>query len=285
MKLGINNSIWEIAGINLDKALDRINSFGFKYVDILAFGSGNPVSLSSRERRKIAKKFQELDLVSSGMVTLPPANIASGHSKEKEKSLFYLKSCAEFQAELGGKQILLGFGAGWKTLEISQEEAWVISLNFIREYCEYLFNLNILLTLELDPFVYNVVNDTVSMARMIEDVGQSNLFANIDIGHLAITRESPQTLEKLKDKIMHAHISDNNGKIHANWIIGTGVTKIADYLTKLMEMGIDGTCKNYEEIAVASLELGEVGQDIKNPDNYVRQSINYIKKNIPQLIP
>lgn len=285
MKLGINSSVWEIAGISLDKALDRINGLGFRYVDVLAFGSGNPVSLSSNERRRIIKKFQDFGLVSPGMVTLPPANIASSNSREKEKCLSYLKSCGEFQAELGGGQILLGFGAGWKTLEISREEAWVNSAVFIKEYCEYLSNLNILLTLELDPFVYNVVNDTVSMKRMIEDVGQANLFANIDIGHLAITREPPRALEKLKDRIVHAHISDNNGRTHANYIIGTGVTKVADYLNKLIEMGIDEMCKNYDQIAVASLELGEIGQDIENPDDYVIKSMRYLKKNIPRLIP
>jgi sugar phosphate isomerase/epimerase len=62
------------------------------------------------------------------------------------------------------------------------------------------------------------------MAKMIKYVGAPNLFANIDTGHLAITREPPSALEKLRDGILHVHISDNDGKVHANWIIGKGVT-------------------------------------------------------------
>lgn len=283
MRLGINNSIWEITGISLPKSLDRINSLGFKYVDVLAYGSGDPRVLNQDERRKIAHKFQDLGLASSGMVMLVPGNIASNDAKERERCLSYLKSCTEFQAELGGRQVLLGFGGGWKTLETSREEAWVNSVNFIKDYCKWLSNFDIFLTLELDPSVYYIINDTTSMAKMIEDVDVPNLFANIDIGHLAITREPPKTLEKLKDRILHVHISDNDGKAHANWIIGTGVTRVSDYLRKLIEMGIDKTCNRYNEAAVASLELGEIGQKVKDPDLYVGESLEYLSKNVPEI--
>ncbi len=283
MRLGINNSIWEITGISLPKSLDRINSLGFKYVDVLAHGSGDPRTLNQDERRKIAHKFQDLGLISSGMVMLVPGNIASSDSKERERCLSYLKSCAEFQAELGGRQVLLGFGGGWKTLETSREEAWVNSVNFIKDYSKWLSNFDIFLTLELDPSVYYVINDTASMAKMIEDVDVPNLFANIDIGHLAITREPPRILEKLKDRILHVHISDNDGKAHANWIIGRGVTPVSDYLRKLIEMGIDKTCNRHNETAVASLELGEIGQKVKDPDQYAGKSLEYLSNNLPEI--
>jgi sugar phosphate isomerase/epimerase len=283
MRLGINNSIWEIAGISLYKSLDRINSLGFKFVDVLAYGSGDPRGLNQAKRRKITRKFQDLGLTSSGMVMLVPGNIASPASKEREGCLSYLKSCAEFQAELGGRQVLLGFGGGWKTLEISREEAWVTAVNFIKEYCGWLSNFDIFLTLELDPSVYYVINDTTSMVKMIEQVDTPNLFANIDIGHLAITREPPRALEKLKDKVLHVHISDNDGKAHANWIIGRGVTRVPDYLRKLITIGIDETCARYNEEAIAALELGEIGQKVEDPDQYVRESLQYVSSNVPEI--
>ncbi|MFQ6066863.1 MAG: sugar phosphate isomerase/epimerase family protein [bacterium] len=283
MRLGINNSIWEITGISLHESLDKINSLGFRYVDVLACGSSDPRTLNQPERRKIAYKFKDLGLTSSGMVMLVPGNIASPDSKERENCLSYLRSCAEFQAELGGRQVLLGFGGGWKTLETGREEAWVNAVNFIKDYCEWLSDFDIFLTLELDPSVYFVINDTTSMAKMIEQVDAPNLFANIDIGHLAITREPPRALEKLKDKVLHVHISDNDGKAHANWIIGRGVTRVPDYLRKLIEMGIDETCARYNEAAVASLELGEIGQKVKDPDQYVQESLEYLCSNVPEI--
>ena len=111
----------------------------------------------------------------------------------------------------------------------------------------------------------------------------NNLFANVDVGHLAITREPPVALEKLRGRVLHVHISDNNGKIHANYIIGKGVTCIPGYIKKLIEMGIDETCAQHGEVTVASMELGEIGQEIKDPDEYVRESLEYMEKNVPEL--
>ena len=66
-------------------------------------------------------------------------------------------------------------------------------------------------------------------------------------------------------------------------ISGTGAANIPDYIEKLVEMEIDRTCERYGEVAVAAMELGEVGQTIKDPDEYVRKSLVYIEKNVPLL--
>lgn len=283
MKLGINNSIWEIAGVDFYQAIDRIVSLGFIYVDVLAFGSADPTRIKGAARKKLVKKFKDLGLVASNMVMLTPGNISSNHRAEREKCLDYLKQCAEFQAELGGRQILLGFGGGSLTLSLSREKAWANSVDFIKEFCEWLSKMGMFLTLELDPFVFYVINDTTSMARIIADVNMDNLFANVDLGHLAITREPPVALEKLRGRILHVHISDNNGKVHANYIIGTGVTVIPKYIEKLIQIGVDETCRSYGEVAVAAMELGEIGQKVEDPDDYVKKSLEYVEENVPLL--
>lgn len=283
MKLGINSSIWEIGGVNFSDAIDRISRAGFRYVDVLALGSVDPTKMEAKTRKRLIRKFKDSGLVASNMVILPPGNISSNLEEEREKCLAFLKRCAEFQRELGGKQILLGFGGGFLSLKLSRERAWVNSVEFIRDLCEWLSEMRMFLTLELDPFVFHVVNDTTSMARIISDVNMNNLFANVDLGHLAITREPPAALEKLRGKILHVHLSDNNGSIHANYILGKGVTLFPEYIKKLIEMKVDETCRQYKEVAVAAMELGEMGQDIADPDRYVRESLEYIERNIPEL--
>ena len=283
MKLGINNGIWEIKGINFEKAIPLIKDFGFNFVDVLALGSANPTLLSSKDKVRISKEFQKKELIASNMVTLPAGNISTSDDNEKEEYLSYVKACADFQAELGGRQILLGRGCGQKTIDLSYEKAWINSVSFISNICEYLMNLKMFLTLELDPSVYFMVNSTYKMVNMIEDVGAPNLFANIDIGHLAITRESPKKLKKLKNYIMHIHISDNDGNKHENLIIGKGVALIKEYLKELMSLDIDKTSEAYGEKMVAALELGEIGQKIDDINFYIKESMNFISKNIPEL--
>ncbi|MHB1347152.1 MAG: sugar phosphate isomerase/epimerase family protein [Candidatus Humimicrobiaceae bacterium] len=283
MKLGINNGLWEITGIKLENSLPLIKSYGFKYVDVFAVGSGNPVLLDNSRKLKISKLFQKKELTASNMVCIPPGNISSTDKDEREVCLKYIKSCAEFQSLLGGRQILLGAGGGQKTMRITEEEAWINSVNFISEVCDYLYKSNMYLTLELEPFIFLIINSTYKMIKMIEEVDAPNLFANIDIGHLAITREAPVQLKKLKNCILHVHISDNGGEKHANAIIGSGCAMIKESLHELLNMDLDESCKEKEEVMVAALELGEIGQKIEDLDFYVRESINYINKFVPQL--
>jgi len=61
------------------------------------------------------------------------------------------------------------------------------------------------------------------------------------------------------------------------------VTLFPEYIKKLIEMEVDETCRQYGEVAVAAMELGEMGQDIPDPDRYVRESLEYIERNIPEL--
>ena len=56
MKLGINNGIWEVKGIKFEEAITKISNFGFKYVDILALGSVNPLFLNGNMVLVLFKK-------------------------------------------------------------------------------------------------------------------------------------------------------------------------------------------------------------------------------------
>ena len=284
MKLGINNGIWEVKGIKFEEAITKISNFGFKYVDILALGSVNPLFLNAKDKSSIIKKFNRADLTSSNMVMLPEGNIATPDKKERQECLLYLKSCADFQKELGGRQVLIGKGCGSKTYNTSFEQAWVNSADLIRDYCGYLYDLNMFLTLEMDPYVFYMVNNTYRMLKMIETIGAPNLFLNMDIGHLAITREPPVELRKLQNSILHIHISDNNGIIHSNAIIGSGTALIKEYLNELIDLNVEGVCNKSGEVLVAALELGEFGQDIKDIDFYISKSIEFIKNNIPEIL-
>ena len=283
MKLGINTGLWEIKGIKLEDSIPAIKGYGFKYIDVFAVGSGNPTLLSNPEKLSISRLFQQKDLKASNMVCIPPGNISSTDQSEREECLKYIKSCAQFQSMLGGKQILLGSGGGQKTMSLSHERAWINSSSFITEACEYLYELNMFLTLEFEPYIFLIINSTYEMLKMIEEVNAPNLFANIDIGHLAITREPPVQLKKLKNYILHTHISDNGGEKHANAIIGSGCALIKESLYELLSLNLDISCNEKGEVMVAALELGEMGQKIEDLDSYVGESINYVNKFVPEL--
>ncbi len=283
MKLGVVSSIWEWAGLSPFVGADRAASLGFKYVDVLAYGNAHPTKIKGTARKELAQKFRDLGLVACNMVTLPP-NISLSDVRERQRQMDYLADCAEFQAELGGRQICLGMGGGSLELDLGRERAWVNSVEFIREFAERLAKMKMLLTLEFDPFYFSVIQDTTTQEKIIAEVDMGNVFANVDLGHLAMTREPAGAMKKLKGTILHVHISDNDGETHSNSIIGTGVTAVADYMKALEEeMQVEETCEQQGEPAVVVLELGEAGQDIKDPDSYVTKSLEYVKRNVPGL--
>ena len=121
------------------------------------------------------------------------------------------------------------------------------------------------------------------MTKIIEDINMPNIFSNIDISHLNITRELPNKLDKLINRIIHVHISDCDGLHHTNSIIGTGTTDIASYINKLIELDIDEAANRYAETAVAAIELGDPDVVVDDPNRWVIESVNYLTRTVPFL--
>jgi len=284
MKLGVNLSIWSHAGVSFLEGLKSAKSLGFKYIDLLGIGHLDPLVVDNTTVRTAKDLIGELDLYVSSMVMLPRivGNIASSDLKVRNRCLEYVKACIDVSAELGGRQVLMD--GGEKEINTPLDVAWENSKAFIREASEYAKSTNIIITLELEPCVYSIIKDIPSMSTMISEINLPNVLANVDIGHLAITRESPQELQQLKGLVIHAHISDNDGRVHANEIIGTGVTLVKEYLETLLDIGIDAVARENDLVPVAGLELGLIGQAIDNPDNWVKRSLEFVERECPWLV-
>lgn len=282
MKYSINTFVYEAANIPLQKALLSISKFGFKFVDLAACGSGDPTLMNKTEMKKIIQMFNDLGIKSSQMLLLNTIGIASFDTSQKSNIIDYMKRCSEFQLELGGKQVLICWGGGVYETEIMKEKSWINSVLMIKEFSEWALNKGIIVELEMDPHVYFIINNMEKMAKILEDIDMPNVFPNIDIGHLCITREAPQVLQKFKNRILHVHISETNTFEHTNNIIGQGKADFKSYISKLIELGIEDTCKKYEETAIAGIEMGEQGK-VDNPERWISESLNYLQKVLPEV--
>ncbi len=283
MQLALNTFVYEVGKVPVEKALQSASRFGFKFIEYAAYHSGDPTTMSKAKRDEIVKIFKDNGLQCSQMLLAGTENIASPDDAKRRETMYYMKRCADFQLELGGKQVLVCWGCGVLESGVPQEESWLNSVSSIREYAEWAMDKGILIDMELDPHVYFVVNNTVKMAKMIEDVGMPNVFPNVDIGHLCITREAPNTLEKLKNRILHVHISETDTFEHTNSIIGSGKADFKAYIDKVLELGIEENCKKYNDACVAGIEMGEPGGFVDDPDRWVKESLDYLKKILPNL--
>lgn len=279
MKLGVNTMVWEKSGVNLEDSLGQINDLGYKFIDIAATGSANPKNIDSNQMKKLKELIDELGLSVSGLTMLEAKNIATFDSKYRAVQMDYAKKCARFQNNIGGEHVLFGHGCGSITMGFSRERAWVNSADFIKEYCQWLEKgkLGLSVLLELDPDVFFVINNTSRMEKMIQEVNQPNLFVNIDIGHLNVTREPPKSMEKLRDRVVHLHLNDNDGINDTHLPLGRGNVKLSSYIKKLRKLDFDNFAKNKNFEPIAALELGEEG--VNNPIKAVEESEDFLYKN------
>jgi sugar phosphate isomerase/epimerase len=283
MYLALNTFVYEVAKDPVEEALRSAGEFGFRFIEYAAYQSGDPTLMDKDRRNKLIAILKDNGLQSSQMLLLNTQHIASPDPEKRKETLDYMKRCAHFQLELGGRQVLICRGCGIHEPTMMREQAWVNMVSSLREYAAWGLDQGILIDLEVEPHVYFVVNSVAKMAQAIEDIGMPNVVANVDIGHLAILREGPNRLEKVKNRILHVHISETDTFKHTNSIIGTGVADFRAYIDKMLELGIEENCQRYGEPCVAGIEMGARGGTVDDADRWVRESLDYLARILPEL--
>jgi sugar phosphate isomerase/epimerase len=78
------------------------------------------------------------------------------------------------------------------------------------------------------------------MVRFIDECAHPHVRANIDISHLVLSDCGPESVARLKNKAIHVHISDCDGKVHGDLPPGKGIVKFSPYLQGIKELEING---------------------------------------------
>jgi len=283
MKIGILTGVWFVAEkATLSESLQRAASLGFRFVDIHGVFHGGPAHLSVKDRMQIGAELKSLGLTARNYVLHAPHNLASANPGETEACFEYIKEGIDLALLWNINQLMLNPGQ-W-AYRLPRQRAWEKAVRFIQRVCDYAAPRGVFIAQEAEPYVWFLVNDIPSSVRMMADVDRENFTTLVDLGHMGLSRESPADLAELSGMIIHAHFSDHEKFRHTNQIIGTGVTPTLDYLDALRFMDMDKQARRfgYDEFVI-SFELGAPGDPIADPDNWVRQSLQYVQQNAPYL--
>lgn len=110
------------------------------------------------------------------------------------------------------------------------------------------------LLLSIEPRIGETISNSDAMLRLLDEVGEDNLGAVLDTGHLHAAKELiPLSIEKLGEKIFYVHISDNDGRDNYHWAPGKGTID--------WEAVFEGL-KRYNFKGYIAIDVG--GQDIKD---------------------
>ncbi len=285
MKLALNTLVYEVGNRGPEESLRAAARFGFKYIEYAGIRKGNPLTMTAEQRREAVRIISDNGIHSTQMLMVATKDTAHPDKKKRDAVFDYMKACAEYQKELGGRQLLVCWGGGLYELGVSPEQSWLYMLENVGRFAEYCQTDNMLVGIELDPHVYFICNNTYKLMKAIEDLGMPNVYPNVDVGHLVITREEPAQLEKLKSRLLHVHLSETESFAHTNSILGTGAVDFKAYIDKLLELGIEENCVKYGEPCVAGIEMGSEasGGFVEDPDMWVEESLKYLAKIMPDI--
>jgi sugar phosphate isomerase/epimerase len=283
MKLSLNTYLYECARVPIHQALPSVKKFGFSLVDFAGINSGDPTLMNAEQRNEIVSLMNDLGLKVSQFQLAHTQQLASSDASLRTKGMDYMKRCADFVKELGGKQMLVWWGCGVLEFAIPREQSWMHAVNSMKEFCSWCEPEGLIVELELEPHNFSFLNSTATMVKMVEDVNTSNIYSNVDIGHMSINREGPIAIEKFGRRILHAHISETDSFDHTNSIIGTGNVDYPAYIKKLFEVGIEENCKKLGVPCAAGIEMGEKVGGVDDPERWIKLSLEYINKTLPEL--
>lgn len=144
-------------------------------------------------------------------------NLAAKDKHLREGSINYFKNLIDASAELGVHMIALN--SGWDFYDENPKSAWNRSVEMMKIVAEYAANSQIKIAIEaLQPDESHLVNSIVDLKMYLEDVNESNVGVNIDLGAMARNRETiSQYFATFGSKIIHCHFVDGNPTGHRCW--------------------------------------------------------------------
>ena len=235
MKLGLINSAWVQSGQETAFGIRKTREIGFDSIDIFA----DPYDTVEMDRRLIKAECDRagLPIVSVPCVALGLTDFnPSVRRFHFDRVWAYIDMARQFDA----KNVLLVLGEYiWQKEVIPPAEQWAAAATCVKSLGEHARRMDLEIALELEPFAMSLLNDVDSMARFLDDVNLPSVKANLDISHLVLAHQSPETIERLRGRVAHVHISDCDGKVHGDLPPGRGVVDFAPYLEAIKALGDD----------------------------------------------
>src|SRR3954451_8583909 len=259
MHLGLINSAWAQAGRETAFGIRMTKEIGFDTIDIFA----DPLDTAVKERKLIKDECNRAGLpiisvacVAVGLVDFNPS-VQRFHVERVRK---YLDMAYGFEA----RNVLLVLGEYiWQREVIPPAEQWATGVANVRTLGRRARDMGLEIALEMEPFHQSLLNDVESMARFLDEVDCPAVKANLDISHLVLAHQPPESLERLRGRIAHVHISDCDGKVHGDLPPGRGVVDFPPYLAMIKGLGIDD--------ATVSIEL-EYSPEPDRIEDWVREA-------------
>jgi len=275
-KMKLSYQTFSYLNYPFEEVLTRLANLGYDGVEISAAsecGTFYPSVLSSERVEQVIKKAKALNLeiISYDCELLPASgwNIASPLNWVRKRTVNYIKSSILKASELGAKFMVVV--AGRSLYGVKRQDSWNWAVEGFKECARFAQDKGICLVLEhLTLLEGNVVVTLDDLLSMIEEVNSKNFAALLDTGHVNVNGESlTDYVFRLKDKLKHIHIDDNNGKLDDHLPPGMGTINFDPLFNALNKVNYEGYLSIEPSFAFSI-----------DPDNAASQGIRFLKRYI-----
>jgi fructoselysine 3-epimerase len=238
----ITGSNFSYQHLPFDRFLDDMVDLGRERVELWGIAPQLHVPQVTVEearstRRHIGERGMTVHCLTPEQV-MYPVNVASPSRWLRESSIAMFRRAAELCVELEAPLLFLTPGRGFE--DESTDAAWRRSVDAIGEIAAYADTLGISCVLEpLQRVESNLVNDSATLARMLDEIAAPNLGAALDTVAMATAGETVDDyFAALGGRIHHVHLIDGKPNGHLAW--GDGQLPLGEVLEALGRHGYDG---------------------------------------------
>jgi len=149
-------------------------------------------------------------------------NIASPNPTLRRVMLKRLEKSIAYARQLRSRQWV--FHSGWKTgvSEFYPNVDWQLNLRSIRTLLTISRKQNVEISVENTPEPFPFLLKTMQdFASFFSELG-SDIGMTLDVAHAHTSHQVLELIERFSDKIVHVHVSDNEGKYDSHRGIGHG---------------------------------------------------------------
>lgn len=212
---------------NLHEAIEHAATAGFDAIDIWG---GRPHAYRNDQRehdiRQLRTLLYDLGLEIASFIPAQfqyPSNLCHPRKAIRMDSIQYMTLCVETAARFGAP--IISVCAGHTLNDQSLDEGWDLLADSVLRICEFASNYDVLIALEpAVPVETDLINTSLQAMDMIDQLDCDNLGVLFDTGHaLIVGEDTPKAIEDLGEKLLHLHLSDNDGKQDQHLIPGKGV--------------------------------------------------------------
>lgn len=226
---------------SLEESLQQIKQLGFRYIELMTAPPHFwPPSFLTNDRKNLRNMLDQLGLE---LIAINPTfldiNLASLNPGIRAESVKQIIDQITLASDLGAKLIVVIPGKRHPLIAQSFETVWQ---NYARESVfrcvEHAEKNGIVFGLENGPSLF--VDNAEKMLFVLNEVNSSQLKFVFDAANASMVEPIDQALDKVKDNLVHVHLSDTDGKKWTHSPVGKGTIDFAAVAAKLKAMNYTG---------------------------------------------